>query len=357
MADPQLPVVDLSDLDAQFFCLSCGAPLARERSRCGSCDGEALLSRKEIVKSLEASARERAEREDFESISLGPLPLVQAQHVDAAVAFLQEQEIPHLLVDAARRLTDSKAAACAIMVPAADLPFLRSHQRAWDDREGPGAAAHADDTVLLVRTDKDLQRSLVRSRLEEARVPFVVKQGAPQFGFDAGLIGAVEFHVERADLARAEECLDDLDDEPVVLPEAEDAEGHQGETTSAASPPDDDDMEAARLERRYRIARWFLVLPALPNAFFGALLVAGGHMVPGVLEVALGISLLWLAAWSRKQPRRAFGWAFVVLLVCAGGMVLGGSPLAALMIGAINLAAAYWAYKESVNAGRALSVK
>jgi hypothetical protein len=310
-AEVEQPRLDLSDPEAAFFCATCGARYARSVAACATCAASLLLARDEILAHISASAPGLG--------TVSPVILVPAGDVGmeeraALRSELESRGLPFLLLGQDRRPLD----------PAR-----------WSDAEAiwvPESLArrHAfQDPVLLVdlaQVGDEAEAARIRSRLEEAGIPFFLNQRYSPYEIGVGDLGQVRWYVDRRDLERARAAI------RAPAPEGRDEE--------------DVDGRQWRAGRRYRIARWFLFAQAVGGGLVALNLTRPFLAVWGLLVAAASLGI---AVWSRRQPRRAFGAALGLNAVLA--LVTAATRGVVGLVGLIPLLAVYFAWNAAGPAG------
>lgn len=341
------PRIDLSDAQALYYCLRCGAAYAREVDSCSTCAAGRPTARERVTDLMREAAPD-AEGEQAWSDSLWGLAAEgRADHLSAVLDVLWREGVPFLLVDESGQALEPGAEG-AIDLLAPPVP-LKEIVREIEDGIVPQVPDHGDAAVpaptehaiKLISCADLYEANLVHARLDEVGIPYQDSRMSQQFGFTVGRLAKVDVYVTDSDLARARQAIDTagLAEEtgagPLTVEQAE----------------EEIEREQVRRKRQYTIARWFLY----PTAFGFALaapFALGVGPLDAVLHFAVGAALMAMAVWSHTNPRPAFLGAFLVASGAFVWALLADRPFL-VVPGIICVLAMYFAYQSAVKADSA----
>jgi hypothetical protein len=347
--------VNLSDVEAESFCLQCGVAYRQQAGRCTSCAIAQPVPRQEVMELLEQSVPGYGP-ESLQIATLSALERAADEERFAEVRLLlRKGKIPHLMVgEKGEPLGPDIKDATTLLAPSDSLhDLVKALDRGeWPVDEVEGREEHPlldDASVELISCTTTYEAEIIKGQLEAAGIPYQVNRMSAQFGLFAGGVGSCGIRVAESDLEHARKVIKAAtaaQESRDVEQDGPDASIEQRKTVTDEAADD----RLARRERRFRIARWFLYINAVcylataPFAF-------ANHVVDAAANLILAVALIVLARWSRKQPTLAFALSFLVLAVGFLAAVISDRPFL-VMPGFIAVLAVYFAHKTASEAER-----
>jgi len=183
--------------------------------------------------------------------------------------------------------------------------FVAERDRERADR---GLLAHlgSDGSALVVRAADAIEAATYRARLEAAGIGVTASQFSQQFAFGVGqqaetLLWVAEHDLEKARATIGLDCAADC-------------------TRPALRPEEAEELENLRDRRRFAVMRLLLYAAAAISIFQGLVLLFSPGVFVGSASQLWGVLLVGLALWSKREPARAFGVAWGVVL--AGTVII-----------------------------------